>query len=163
MIDRGESPMADLFELTAEIRKQAGKGENRRLRRVDERIPAIIYGAGKESQPISISHRHITAALKNQAFYSHILTLNVNGAQEKVVLKALQRHPYKPRILHADFLRISATEKLYMNVPIHFINEENAPGVKLSGGMISRLMNEIEVRCFPADLPEHIEVDLSTL
>lgn len=155
--------MADLFELTAEIRTQSGKAESRRLRRLAEKVPAIIYGAGKASLPVAIHHRHITAALKNEAFYSHILTLNVEGTPEKVVLKALQRHPYKPQILHADFLRVSATEKLYMNVPIHFLNEETAPGVKLSGGMVSRLMNEIEVRCLPADLPEYIEVDLANL
>ncbi len=155
--------MADLFELTAEVRKQLGKGENRRLRRLAQKVPAIVYGGGKASTPITIVHRHIDAALKNQAFYSHILTLHVDGKQEKVVLKALQRHPYKAQILHADFLRISASEKLYMQVPIHFVNEDTAPGVKISGGMISHLMNEIEIRCFPADLPEYIEVDLANL
>jgi large subunit ribosomal protein L25 len=155
--------MADVFELAAEIRTELGKSESRRLRRLAEKVPAIIYGAGKECQPVTISHRQISVALKNEAFSSHILTLNVNGAQEKVVLKALQRHPYKPKILHADFMRVSATEKLTMNVPIHFLNEETAPGVKVDGGIISRLVTDLEIRCFPGDLPEYIAVDLATL
>lgn len=155
--------MADLFELTAEIRTQPGKGASRRLRRLAEKVPAIVYGAGKASQPITLSHHQMKNALKNEAFYSHILTLNIDGTQEKVVLKDLQRHPYKPQILHADFLRISATEKLYMNVPIHFLNEETAHGVKIDGGIISRLMAELEIRCFPGDLPEYIDIDLANL
>ncbi len=155
--------MADKFELTAEIREQAGKGASRRLRRVDNKVPAIVYGAGKEPRPITILHHHFNNALKNQAFYSHILTLNIGGKHEKVVLKDLQRHPSKPLILHADFLRVSATEKLHMNVPLRFTNEDNAPGVKLDGGIVSHLLNEVEIRCLPADLPEFIEVDLAEL
>lgn len=155
--------MADIFELTAETRPQLGKGETRRLRRVAEKMPAIIYGGGKQPLPIMISHRHIVMALKNEAFYSHILTLHIDGKQEKVVLKDLHRHPYKPQIMHADFQRINATEKLYMHVPIHFLNEDTAPGVKLGGGIVSHLMNEVEIRCLPGDLPEYIAIDLAQL
>ncbi|HVV69695.1 MAG TPA: 50S ribosomal protein L25/general stress protein Ctc [Gammaproteobacteria bacterium] len=155
--------MADKFELSAEIREQAGKGASRRLRRVDNKVPAIIYGAGKEPKSITILHHHFNNALKNQAFYSHILTLNIGNSHEKVVLKDLQRHPSKPQILHADFLRVSATEKLHMHVPLRFVNEDTAPGVKLDGGQISHLLNEVEIRCLPSDLPEFIEVDLAEL
>ncbi|MFT3741725.1 MAG: 50S ribosomal protein L25/general stress protein Ctc [Gammaproteobacteria bacterium] len=153
--------MADKFELTAEPRQESGKGAIRRLRRLADKVPAIVYGAGKAPLPISLSHNSFNNALKNQAFYSHILTLKLGNSQEKVVLKALQRHPSKPRILHADFLRILANEKLTMLVPLQFINEETAPGIKLEGGVLTRLLNEVEVRCLPADLPEGIEVDLA--
>ncbi len=155
--------MANLFELSAEVREHRGKGASRRARRVHNQVPAIIYGAKKDPLAILINHHHISNALKNQAFYSHILTINVNDNAEKVILKALQRHPSKPQILHADFLRISATEKLQMNVPLQFINEDTAYGVKIEGGVVSHLMNEVEIRCLPADLPEFIEVDMADL
>jgi large subunit ribosomal protein L25 len=155
--------MANLFELSAEIRLNHGKAASRRFRRLNNKVPAIVYGANKEPLSILINHHHINNALKNEAFYSHILTINVNNSAEKVVLKALQRHPSKPQILHADFLRVSANEKLHMNIPLHFVNEENAYGVKIEGGVVSRLMNEVEIRCLPADLPEFIEVDLTDL
>lgn len=155
--------MADKFELTAEFRTNYGKSASRRLRAAENKFPAIIYGSGKEPVSIMINHHQITNALKNQAFYSHILTINLNGSEEKVVLKALQRHPSKPQILHADFLRVNESEKLYLNVPLHFINEDKAPGVKLDHGAISHLLNEVEIRCFPANLPEFIEVDLIKL
>lgn len=155
--------MAEKFELSAEIREVAGKGASRRLRRLENKIPAIVYGAGKAPASINIQHHHLTHALKNQAFYSHILTLKVNGKEEKVVLKDLQRHPSKPLILHADFLRVSATEKLHMQVPFRFLHEDEAPGVKLEGGQVSHLMNDVEIRCLPSDLPEAIEIDVSGL
>jgi len=155
--------MAGLFELTAELRTNLGKGENRRLRRLSFKLPAVIYGAGKAPESITLTQHQFGNALKNEAFYSHILTLNVAGKSEKVVLKALQRHPSKPFLLHADFLRVSATEKLTMHVPLHFINEDTAPGVKQEGGVISHLLNDVEVRCLPADLPEFIEVDFAEM
>lgn len=155
--------MTDQFELIAEKRHTSGTGASRRLRRISNQVPAIIYGAGKTPLPIILSHDKFSNALKNQAFYSHILTLKVDGNQEKVVLKALQRHPAKPQILHADFLRVSATEKLTLQIPLHFVHEDTAPGVKIGGGVVSRLLNEVEVRCLPADLPEFIEVDLGGL
>ncbi len=155
--------MADMFQLSAEVRSNHGKAASRRLRRTEERVPGVVYGAGKEPASISLSHNELNRALQNEAFYSHILTLAINGNQEKVVLKDLQRHPYKAQLIHIDFQRVSATEKLYMNVPLHFIGEDTAPGVKLEGGQVSHLMNDIEIRCLPADLPEYIEVDISKL
>lgn len=155
--------MADLFELSAELRQGSGKGASRRMRRLEDKVPAVIYGGGKENASVVLEHRHIAKALENEAFYSHILTFDIGGKKEKVVLKALQRHPSKLKIMHADFLRISATEKLTMNIPLHFTNEDIAPGIKLEKGAVSRLANDVEIRCLPADLPEYIEVDMSEL
>ncbi len=155
--------MSNQFELAIELRQEIGKASARRMRRLDNRVPGIVYGAGKESTPIMVDFFNLSNALKNEAFYSHILTLKLDGKEEKVVLKDLQRHPYKPVILHVDFQRISATEKLYMTVPLHFKGEDIAPGVKIDGGVVSHLMNEVEIRCLPADLPEYIEVDASNL
>lgn len=155
--------MADLFELSIEPRNSFGKGQTRRLRRLDKKVPATVYGAGKPPLSIMLTHHQLDKALQNEAFYSHILTLKLDGAEEKVVLKDLQRHPSKPLIMHADFLRISATEKLTMHIPLHFTHEDVAPGVKLQNGIISHMLSEVEVRCLPADLPEYIEVDLSQL
>ena len=102
-------------------------------------------------------------ALENEAVYSSILSLSIDGKAIQVVLKDLQRHPFKSRVLHADFLRINANEKLTMSVPLHFLGEDVAPGVKEGAGMISHLMTELEIKCLPANLPEYIEVDISTL
>lgn len=154
--------MTDNFELNAVIRPDVGKGASRRLRR-DDKVPAIVYGAHAAPQNISLEHNKINRALENEAFYTKILTLNVDGKPEKVVLKSLQRHPYKPRIAHVDFQRISATEKIIMRIPLHFMGADVAPGVKQAGGIVSHLMSQVEVRCLPADLPEFIEVDLSKL
>lgn len=150
------------FSLNAIARHDVGKGASRRLRHA-ESVPAVVYGAGKGPQSITLSHRELSRALENEAFYSHILDLNNGKHSEKVVLKDLQRHPYKPRIMHADFLRISATEKLTMHIPLHFIGGDVAPGVKLGGGVVAHLMPDVEVRCLPADLPEYISVDISKL
>lgn len=155
--------MADLFELSVQPRPVRGKAHSRRMRRQDKMVPAIVYGAGKQPTSVMLTHHQLDKALKNEAFYSHILTLNHGDHQEKVVLKDLQRHPSKPLIMHADFFRISATEKLDMHIPLHFINEDIAPGVKLEQGIISHMLSEVEVRCLPADLPEFIEVDLAEL
>jgi len=150
------------FELTATNRKDVGKGASRRLRHNDQ-VPAIIYGAHMQPQMICVDHNKISKALENEAFYTTILTLNVDGKSEQVVLKNLQRHPYKPRLLHLDFQRISATEKITMRIPLHFTGSDVAPGVKQAGGIVSHLMSQVEVRCLPKDLPEFIAVDLSHL
>lgn len=155
--------MPDLFQLSAEHRPLLGKAATRRLRRLHQKVPAVVYGAGKQPLSVMISHNLLTKALEHEAFYSHILTLTVEDHSEKVVLKALQRHPSKPVILHADFFRISETEKLTMSVPVHFLNEETAHGVKVQGGLISHMLTEIEVRCLPSHLPEYIELDLTHL
>lgn len=154
--------MNDKFTLAASVRDDIGKGASRRLRHADL-VPAIIYGANKSPSTINIDHKSIMRALENEAFYSHILTINFDSQEEKVVLKDVQRHPYKPRIMHVDFMRISATEKLTMHIPLHFMGGDACPGVKVSGGLISHLMTEVAIRCLPADLPEYINVDLSKL
>lgn len=155
--------MAISFELDAKLRSDVGKGASRRLRRKQNVIPAIVYGAGVAPLMVTVDHNKMLHALENEAFYSHILTINVEKKSEKVVLKALQRHPFKKVILHADFLRVRADEKLHMRVPLHFTGEDVAPGIKLQGGKAVHYMTEIEVRCLPADLPEFIVVDISAL
>jgi large subunit ribosomal protein L25 len=147
------------FTLSAEVRTDLGKGASRRLRHAD-RVPAIVYGGNKEPMNISLEHLKLIHSLENEAFYSHILTINIDGKKEKTVLKDLQRHPAKPVILHADFLRVSDTEKLKMHVPLHFINEDKAPGVKV-GGVVTHNITEVEVLCLPKDLPEFLEIDLA--
>lgn len=154
--------MTNIFELTAELRKDVGKGASRRLRRQADQIPAIIYGAGKQPTMITLPHNKIIHALENEAFYSHILDIKIGDQKkEKVILKDLQRHPYKPHILHIDFLRIKADTKITMNIPLHFINEETCIGVKNEGGVVVHHLNEVNISCLPADLPEFIEVDLA--
>lgn len=155
--------MATNFELTVESRSDVGKGASRRLRRTENRLPAIVYGAGVEPERVSLVQDDLIHALENEAFYSHILTLKHGKKEEQVVLKDLQRHPYKKMILHADFLRVRADEALYMNIPLHFVGEEAAPGIKVAGGVATHHMTEIEVKCLPVDLPEYIEVDVSKL
>ena len=148
------------FEINAEPRADKGKGASRRLRRMGK-VPGILYGARQDAAPIALDHDDLVHHLEHEAFYSHILTLDMGGEKQKVVLKDLQRHPFKPRIQHIDLLRVSATEKLTMRIPIHFINEDKCLGIKQGGGVASHIMTELEVRCLPADLPEYIEVDLA--
>ena len=149
------------FSLEAEIRTDLGKGASRRLRHT-EKFPAVVYGAGKDPVSLTLDHKKFMHSLENEAFYSHILTLNVGGKEEQVVLKDLQRHPARIAVLHADFLRVSANEKLHMNVPLHFVNADTGPGAK-EGGLVTHSMTEVEIACLPKDLPEFLEVDCSTL
>lgn len=149
------------FELEAETRADVGKGASRRLRHANK-VPAVVYGANETPVALTLNHDKVVTALSHEAFYSHILTLKVGTKQEKVILKDIQRHPAKPRINHMDFLRIRADQKLEMRVPIHFLNEEEAPGVK-EGGIITHNMTDIEVSCLPDNLPEYIEIDLGSL
>lgn len=151
-----------LFELDAAPREQLGKGASRRLRRLTDNIPAILYGGGENALPISLKTNQVKKALENKAFYSHILTLTLNGQEQKVVLKDLHRHPHKPYIQHMDFLRIRADQLINMHIPIRYLNELEAPGFK-AGGLISKSMVEIEVRCLPKDLPEFIEINVGTM
>lgn len=152
--------MSDAFELNCSVREEQGKGASRRLRRLNNLIPAILYGGDKEPVSLTISHDDIFHATENEAFFSHIITLNIDSKKEKAVIKALQRHPAKPFIVHADFLRVSDKQAITVRVPIHFINEEKCVGVKMGGGNILRTLNEIEISCLPGDLPEYIEVDM---
>ncbi|RDI48599.1 50S ribosomal protein L25/general stress protein Ctc [Aquicella lusitana] len=148
------------FEIEAAVRHDKGKGASRRLRREDK-IPGVVYGGGKEAVSLSFEHKKLAKSLENEAFYSHILTLKTGTDSERVILKDLQRHPYKARILHVDLQRVRADEKLHMSVPLHFIGGEKAPGAKDAGGMISHIETDVEIACLPDDLPEYIEVDIS--
>jgi large subunit ribosomal protein L25 len=154
--------MAKSFELNAEARANVGKGASRRLRRAAS-IPAIVYGAGKPPQSITLNHEQVRLAAAHEAFFSHILTLKKGDGDEQVVLRDMQRHPARPIIMHMDFQRVSATEKLHMRVPLHFLNEATAPGIKTGGGVLSHHLIEVEVACLPKDLPEFIAVDLGKM
>jgi large subunit ribosomal protein L25 len=147
------------FELVAEKREDVGKGASRRLRHAGK-LPGIVYGTDKDATMITLAHNEVMHKLENEAFYSKILTLKVGKDSEKVVLKDLQRHPYKRLLLHIDLLRINENEALTMRVPIHFINEDKAVGVKQGGGVVSHVMTEIDIVCLPKDLPEFIQVDM---
>jgi large subunit ribosomal protein L25 len=149
------------FAINAVVRDDMGKGASRRLRRLASQIPAIIYGGKKDPQNISLLHNDMVQALANEAFYSHIITVNIEGVgSEEVILKDVQRHPAKPTLLHVDFQRVDRTQKLHTKVPLHFINEERAKGVK-AGGIVAHSITELDIQCLPQDLPEFIEVDLA--
>jgi len=150
------------FVIDAQTREDAGKGASRRLRR-QALVPAIVYGGNKEPQSISLLSKELIKHLENEAFYSHIISINIAGKSEDVILKDLQRHPAKPTILHADFLRVLKDQKLTTKVPLHFINEEKCNGVKNQGGIVNHSITELEIVCLPADLPEYIEVDVIDL
>jgi len=160
--ESGVIKMSMNFELNASVRHDLGKGASRRLRQ-ENKVPAVIYGGGGEPMPLVLEHNKVLHSLEREAFYSHILTINIDGKTEKAVLKDLQRHPFKPAVLHLDLQRVNETEKLRMHVPLHFIGEDVAPGVKQSGGVVSHLINDVEIDCLPKDLPEFIQVDVSSL
>jgi len=149
------------FILTAELRNDMGKGASRRLRSAGK-VPAIMYGGHQEPTSISLIHNEVAHELANEAFFSHILTIKLDGKDENAIVKDVQRHPSKPLILHMDLQRVSATETIRVHVPLHFINEATSPGVK-GGGLVAHSLIEAEVQCLPKDLPEFIEVDLGDL
>ena len=154
---------AEEFELNCTVRTDLGKGASRRLRRLNDNIPAVLYGGGEDPVSLTIAHKDIAKATENEAFFSHIITLNVGKKKQKAVIKALQRHPAKAILMHADFQRVSDKVQITVNVPIHFLNEDKCAGVKTGGGSIIKTLNEIEIHCFPKDLPEFIEVDMILL
>ena len=154
---------AEEFELNCTVRTDLGKGASRRLRRLNDDIPAVLYGGGEDPVSLTIAHKDIAKATENEAFFSHIITLNVGKKKQKAVIKALQRHPAKAILMHADFQRVSDKVQITVNVPIHFLNEDKCAGVKTGGGSIIKTLNEIEINCFPKDLPEFIEVDMILL
>ncbi len=149
------------FELEAQLRNDLGKGASRRLRRA-EKVLGVVYGGEEAAASITMEQRKVVKALENEAFYSHILTLSVNGKKQKVVLRDVQRHPYKMQILHMDFLRVKDSDLLVMRVPVHFIGAEQCPGVA-NGGIVNHLISDLEIRCQASKLPEFIEVDISKL
>ena len=153
--------MSDQFEIQAEAREDMGKGASRRLRRLADLVPAIIYGGDKDPQPLTLIRKDLEKALENEAFYSHVLKINVAGDVQKAILKDLQRHPAKNSVMHADFMRVSDKVAIKVHVPIHFLNEEDCVGVKMEGGLIQHQATDVEVQCLPGDIPEYLEIDMA--
>ncbi|QIL89789.1 50S ribosomal protein L25/general stress protein Ctc [Microbulbifer harenosus] len=150
------------FKLNASVRSDEGKGASRRLRREEAKVPAIVYGGKAEPQNIALLQKDMFKALENEAVYSSVLTLNIDGKDETVILRDLQRHPAKAILLHADFQRVSADTKVHVKVPVHFLNEDKCKGVK-AGGIVSHTLTELEISAPASKLPEFIEVDLANL
>ena len=155
--------MADSFKLQAALRNDAGKGASRRLRREGDLVPAILYGAGKDPQSLSIPHKDLYKSCGDEAFFSRIIALEVGGKKQDAIVKDLQRHPSKDRILHVDFFRVQMDQEIVVEVPLHFLNEDTCVGVKQGGGNISHPMTSVEISCLPGLLPEFIEVDIAGL
>ena len=153
--------MSDIIELTAELRTTVGKGASRRLRRLEGKVPAIIYGGGAEAVMLSLSSNELSKAMQVEAFYSQVLNVSIDGKSEQAVVRDLQRNPADERVQHVDFQRVRANVAITVSVPLHFINEESCVGVKMQGGTLTRTLTEVEVSCLPASLPEYIEVDMA--
>jgi len=149
------------IEFTAYPRNGNGRGPSRRMR-LTGKVPGVLYGAGKDSQPIELDHSALARHLKTEAFHASILEMNLNGSPERVLLRDVQMHPWKAEVLHVDFQRVAADRKIHMKVPLHFVNGETSPGVR-EGGVVTHVMNDLDVQCLPDALPEFIEVDLSQL
>lgn len=150
------------MKVVASIRKEQGSGASRRLRRAGQ-VPGIVYGGKDDAVPVSIEHNPLYHSLRVEAFHSSILEMELGDSRVQVLLRDVQWHPYKPQVMHVDFQRIAADEKITIKVPLHFVNEEISPAVKLSAGIIGRVITEVEVSCLPGALPSFIEVDLSQL
>lgn len=150
------------MKVVATTRKEQGSGASRRLRRAGL-VPGIVYGGKGEARPVSIEHNPLYHALRVEGFHSSILDMEIDGTSEHVLLRDVQWHPYKPLVLHIDFQRIAADRKVTIRVPLRFVNQETSPAVKLSGGIVGHVMNDVEITCLPADLPAFIEVDLAGL
>ncbi len=154
--------MKTSFELVAEFRETQGKGASRRLRH-DGKVPAILYGGHADARTLTLNHQKLLIMLDNERFYSTILSLKVGDQTQAAILKDVQRHPFKNRIVHVDFQRVEENEKIRISIPLHFTGAAVSPGVKSQGGIVSHMRNETEVTCLPKDLPEFIEVDISGL
>ena len=154
--------MNDDFDLIAELREDQGKGASRRLRH-EGKVPAIIYGAGRPPRTLAFDHNRVVQQLENESFYSSVLNIKVGDKSQAAILKDVQRHPSKAQIMHMDFQRIVEDQEIRMNVPLHFLGEDVAPGVKRGGGKVSHLMTDVEVVCLPRYLPEFLEIDVSNL
>jgi len=155
--------MSTKLELHAEVRADVGKGASRRLRRQGERVPGIIYGGAAEAVNLTLKTNELQKAMQNEAFFSQILDLFIDGNSEQVILRDLQRNPANDKVMHIDLLRVRADRALQVSVPLHFVNEDRCVGVRLGGGVISHLLNEVEVSCLPKDLPEYVEVYMAEL
>ncbi len=154
--------MSNSFELQAEFREDLGKGASRRLRHAGK-VPAVVYGGNADPRAITLSHQALLRHVENEAFFSNVITLKVGDVEQDAIVKDMQRHPAKKIIMHIDFQRIVAGEAIRMSVPLHFTGEDVAPGFKTGGGKFSHLINEVEIACLPKNLPEFIEVDVSTM
>jgi large subunit ribosomal protein L25 len=154
--------MSNNFSLNAQARDLHGKGASRRLRHTNL-VPAVVYGGSAAAESVSVAFKDLVKCLESEAFYSHILTITIDGTSQQVVLKALQRHPAKGFPMHADFFRVEAGHAITMRVPLHFTNQESSVGVKQQGGVVSIIANDIEISTLPSTLPEFIEVDLSAV
>jgi large subunit ribosomal protein L25 len=150
------------IEISARKREMQGTGPARRLRR-QGRVPGIVYGGDQDPVNIELDHKDLYLNLRNERFHASILSLEVSGAKEQVLLRAVTMHPYRPQVEHVDFQRVLKNKKLHMKVPLHFVNAEKSPGVKDQGGVVSHVLNELNIACLPDDLPEFIEVDLGNL
>ena len=152
--------MSESFIVVAETRVDEGKGASRRLRRLEGKMPAVIYGVGQDAQSLTLIRKDFEYMLENEACFSSILEVQVDGKSQNAIIKDIQRHPAKGFPMHADFLRVRMDQAIKVNVPLHFINEEQCTGVKLGGGMIQKQATDIEIQCLPKDLPEYLEVDM---
>jgi large subunit ribosomal protein L25 len=150
------------IEFTAYPRKGEGRGASRRLRHAGK-APGIVYGAGVDPTPIEVDHNALIHALKNETFHASILSMKLDGKTHRVLLRDVQMHPFRAQVLHVDFQRVDENKKIHMKVPLHYVNEAVSPAVKLGGAIISHVANDLDVSCLPKDLPEFIEVDLSTM
>jgi large subunit ribosomal protein L25 len=148
--------------IKADKRGLQGTGASRRLRRADK-VPGIVYGGGVDATNIELDHNDIYHKLRQEAFHASILDMEIDGKTQQVLLRDFQMHPFKQNVLHVDFQRVAADKKIHMKVPLHFINADIAPGVKTSGGLVSHVINELDISCLPKDLPEFVEVDLKDL
>lgn len=151
------------FILKASVRNDLGKGASRRLRRANQQVPAVVYGGEKGAQSISVEKTAFYKAIEDEAFFSSVIKLVIDGTEEQVVVRDLQRHPFKPLLTHADFLRVDATHEITMNVPLHVIGEEKCVGIKDQDGELHVLANEVAISCLPKDLPDYLEVDISAV
>jgi large subunit ribosomal protein L25 len=151
-----------IFTLDAEIRTDLGKGASRRLRHAGK-VPAVLYGADKEAVSLTLNHNKLFQAQGFEAFYSHVLTLNIGEEQVEVLVKDMQRHAFRPIVMHLDFLRVDANKALHTHIPLHFINEDKADSIKLNGGHAEHHIVDVEVSCLPSNLPEFIEIDLKNI
>lgn len=150
------------MKVVANERKAQGSSASRRLRRTGK-VPGIVYGGTNEATPIEIDHNPLFHSLRVEAFHSSILDMEIGGKVQKVLLRDIQWHPYKQQVLHIDFQRVAADQKIQIKVPLHFTNQEISPAVKLSSAIISHVQTEIEISCLPGDLPSYIEIDLANL
>ncbi|RBI66881.1 50S ribosomal protein L25 [Vreelandella sulfidaeris] len=151
------------FILKASVRNDLGKGASRRLRRANQQVPAVVYGGEKGAQSISVEKTAFYKAIEDESFFSSVIKLVIDGKEEQVVVRDLQRHPFKPLLTHADFLRVDATHEITINVPLHVTGEEKCVGIKDQGGELHVLANEVAISCLPKDLPDYLEVDISAV